>query len=141
MLIDKNKKDGIRKKNLSFNSKNYVLLQGDSDSQEAKPLNLKSVGGVFWVSVGGIILASLLVFVEMILHVTKESIKNNVNFKEELKEEMKFYFKFKGMVKPVRNRKSCSKSPEQSNKSQENSPFNKYNLMNDVSQGKTTKDI
>lgn len=76
-------------------------------------------------------MAIALVFVEMLLHVAKESIKNRATFKEELKEEIKFYFKFKGMVKPVRNRKSESKSPEESHKSQENSPMH-YGFINDI---------
>lgn len=82
-------------------------------------MNLKNVGGVFWVSVAGILAASVLVFIEMMLHVAKESFKNGAAFSKELFEEMKFYFKFNGMVKPVRNRKSNSKSksPNESNKS------------------------
>lgn len=77
---------------------------------------------MFWVSVAGIIAASLLVFVEMLLHVARESIKNSAAFSKEFIEEMKFYFKFNGMVKPVRNRKSNSKSksPEESGKSLNN---------------------
>lgn len=96
-----------------------IYFQSDDETQEAKALNLKNVGGVFWVSVGGIIAASFLVFVEMLMHVAKESIKNSATFSREFVEEIKFYFKFNGMVKPVRNRKSNSKSksPAESNKS------------------------
>lgn len=85
-------------------------------------MNLKNVGGVFWVTLGGIVAASVLVFVEMLLHVAKESIKNGAAFSKEFMEEVKFYFQFNGMVKPVRNRKSNSKSksPHESNKSVEN---------------------
>lgn len=105
----------------------YNYFQGESESQEAKALNLKNVGGVFWVSVGGIALAVLLVFVEMLLHVAKESIKSRTTFKKELQEEIKFYFKFKGMIKPVRNRKSKSKFTEEKEKYQENGL--EYNLV------------
>ncbi|XP_017769340.1 PREDICTED: glutamate receptor ionotropic, kainate 2-like [Nicrophorus vespilloides] len=91
---------------------------GEADSQEAKPLNLKNVGGVFWVTVGGTVMACFMVFLEMVLHVAKESIKRKATFLEEFKEEIKFYFKFKGSVKPVRMR-SFSKSPEASAKSAE----------------------
>lgn len=89
-----------------------------SDGGEATPLNLKNVGGVFWVTVGGVATACILVFVEMLLHVAKETIKRNGTFMEELKQELIFYFKFKGMVKPVR----LKDSPEDSRKSEEESP-------------------
>lgn len=81
------------------------------------PLNLENVGGVFWVSFAGIMLAGVFVFIEMLLHVAKESIKNGASFRSELMAEIKFFFKFNGMVKPVRYK---SKSPEESNKSLEN---------------------
>lgn len=60
----------------------------------------------------------------MLMHVAKESIRNGATFTREFVEEMKFYFKFNGMIKPVRNRKSNSKSksPHESiNKSMTNS--------------------
>ncbi|GJQ86667.1 hypothetical protein Trydic_g7852 [Trypoxylus dichotomus] len=91
---------------------------GEPESQEAKPLTLKNVGGVFWVTVGGIALATGLVFIEMCLHIVKESIKYKAPFCNELTEELKFYLKFKGLVKPVRLKKSNSKSPPESNKSE-----------------------
>lgn len=66
-------------------------------------------------------LACAFVFIEMLLHVAKESLKTGAPFALELKEEIKFFFKFKGMVKPVRNRKSNSKSKSPEQKSLENS--------------------
>ncbi|XP_022900361.2 glutamate receptor ionotropic, kainate 2-like [Onthophagus taurus] len=91
---------------------------GDGDREDAKPLNLKNVGGVFWVTVGGTLAAVVLVFLEMILHVMKVSIQHKVSFVQLLKEEMKFYMQFKGLVKPVTTRKG-SKSPEESEKTNE----------------------
>nr|QBB73017.1 ionotropic receptor [Protaetia brevitarsis] len=91
---------------------------GEVESQEAKPLTLKNVGGVFWVTVGGVAVAVVLVFVEMFLHVMKESIKHKAAFWAELSEELKFYMKFKGLVKPVRLKKGDSKSPDDSDKSE-----------------------
>ncbi|KAJ3649499.1 hypothetical protein Zmor_021239 [Zophobas morio] len=72
------------------------------DSQmEATALNLTSVGGVFWVTIGGVILAVVLVVAELILHVVKVSIQTKAPFGQLLVEEFRFYFKFSGMVKPV----------------------------------------
>lgn len=65
-------------------------------------MNLKNVGGVFWVTLGGAIISIFLVFMEMLLHVAQRCQKHeNLYFKEALKEELSFYFQFSGMTKPV----------------------------------------
>nr|AVH87300.1 ionotropic receptor 12 [Holotrichia parallela]AVH87311.1 ionotropic receptor 23 [Holotrichia parallela] len=121
---------------------------GDSESQDAKALTLKNVGGVFWVTVGGTVAAVILVFIEMILHVMKESIKYKVPFGRELKEELKFTMKFKGLVKPVRIKKSHSKSPTASRKSEKSDQSNEgialqpvtYGFLPDIANNKTPLD-
>lgn len=75
--------------------------QSKDDSSAATPLNLKNVGGVFWVTIGGTVLSCIFVFLEMLLHIGKKSVRNKTSFKEALKKELKFYFQFSGMVKPV----------------------------------------
>lgn len=78
----------------------------------APPLNLKHVGGIFWVSVGGSVLAFFLVFTELGLHTLKKYGRDRQSCAEEFKDEIKHYFSFKGMVKPVKNRKADSQSIE-----------------------------
>lgn len=70
------------------------------------------------MTVGGAATAVILVFIEMFLHVAKESIRHKAAFCNELSEELKFYLKFKGLVKPVRLKKGDSKSPDESDKSE-----------------------
>lgn len=70
-------------------------------SSEATPLNLKNVGGVFWVTIYGSLLSLVLVFIEMGLHLLKRCLKTKTPFTKLVVEELKFYFKFSGMVKPV----------------------------------------
>nr|AWT23251.1 IR22 [Hycleus cichorii] len=77
------------------------LCSDDEDSGEATALGWKNVSGVFWVTIGGTLLACVSVFIELYLHVLKESIKNKTPWKYTLIEELKFYFNFSGMVKPV----------------------------------------
>lgn len=64
-------------------------------------MNLKSVEGVFYVTVGGIVLSVASVIIEMALHTLQESLRNHRSFVESLKDEVKFYAKFGENVKPV----------------------------------------
>ncbi|KAK4881574.1 hypothetical protein RN001_004893 [Aquatica leii] len=61
----------------------------------APPLNLKHVGGIFWVSVGGSVLAFFLVFTELGLHTLKKYGRDRQSCAEEFKDEIKHYFSFK----------------------------------------------
>lgn len=100
----------------------FLSFQGEVKTEEAPALTLKHVGGVFWVTVYGTIFAVVLVFIEMLMNVMKESIRQKKSFWEELKEELKFYLRCRGLVKPVRKGRSNSESPgesEQSNRSKD----------------------
>lgn len=59
------------------------------------------MGGVFGVTIMGVVAACFLVFVEMTLHVVKVSLKYKSSIAKNLKQELSFCFKFKGMVKPA----------------------------------------
>ncbi|KAF2905279.1 hypothetical protein ILUMI_00899 [Ignelater luminosus] len=88
----------------------------EGEAGEAPPLNLTHVGGIFWVSVGGTLLAFALVFIELILHTLKKYGRDHQSCMEEFTEEIKFYFKFKGMVKPVQGRKADAQSVDSKKK-------------------------
>lgn len=49
----------------------------------------------------GVAAACILVFIEMALHVVKVSLKYKTSIIRNLKQELSFCFKFKGMVKPA----------------------------------------
>ena len=97
---------------------------------------MKNVEGVFWVTVGGIGIASILVIIEMTLHTLKLSIKNKTSFKKAIVDEIKFYLEFRSLVKPVKNKKKSSKSPGESDKSEENKTPNSYNYLPDLTKDK-----
>lgn len=46
-------------------------------------------------------MACLIVIVEFLFYVAKECVKTHTPFKTALVKELKFYFRFSGMVKPV----------------------------------------
>lgn len=75
-------------------------------------MGFKNVGGVFGVTIAGVTAACLLVFLEMTLHVIKVSLKYRSSIVRNLKQELRFYFKFKGMVKPALNAESEDGSEE-----------------------------
>lgn len=97
----------------------------------APPLNLKHVGGIFWVSTGGTILSFFFVFTELALHTLKKYGRDRQSCMEEFKDEIKFYFSFKGMIKPVKNRKSDSQSLDSKEKLEVNEPIT-YDFAPDV---------
>lgn len=94
----------------SIHGVNSYSLQSEESSDEAPPLTLKNVEGIFWVSVGGSVLALVCVFFELAIHVGKKNMGNSRMFMEELKEELRFYFKFKGTVKPLKDGRADSQS-------------------------------
>lgn len=95
------------------------LLQGEDSEESAVALNLKSVEGVFYVTAGGVLLSVIFVFVEMVVHNFKKSLRKKIPFKESVKEELIFYTKFGENVKPVIQR-SLSKSRSKSVEDDEN---------------------
>lgn len=85
-------------------------MQTEQSSDDAPPLTLKNVEGIFWVSVGGSVLALVCVFFELAIHIAKKNAGDPKMFMEELKEELRFYFKFKGTVKPLKDGRADSQS-------------------------------
>ncbi|XP_063906337.1 glutamate receptor ionotropic, kainate 2-like isoform X2 [Zophobas morio] len=73
----------------------------DEKSIEGTSLNLKNVGGVFWVTIIGTLLSLVVVFAELCLHIFKRSIITKQPFKLLLLDELSFYFTTSAMIKPV----------------------------------------
>lgn len=67
----------------------------------ATALDLKNLGGVFFVLVLGTLLGVLSSFLEMGLHVYKRSKGNNARYKVELRKEFKNFVKLKRMERSV----------------------------------------
>lgn len=107
----------------TFNITCKRFFQGEDQTSEATALGLKNVGGVFGVTIMGVVAACFLVFIEMTLHVIKVSFKYKTPIARNLKQELKFYFKFKGMVKPALKTDS-EKSSEKSNETFHGFPNN-----------------
>ncbi|KAG5874608.1 hypothetical protein JTB14_018818 [Gonioctena quinquepunctata] len=72
-----------------------------SEDSEATPLDLKNVGGVFWVLFIGAVLATIGSFAELALKLYRRAKRDNISFKEELEREMRFFISFKQTVKEV----------------------------------------
>lgn len=53
------------------------------------------------MTIAGVVAACFLVFIEMSLHVVKVSLKYKSSIARNLMQEFRFYFTFKGMVKPA----------------------------------------
>lgn len=53
------------------------------------------------MTIAGVAMACLLVFVEMALHVVKVSIRTGTSIARNIGHELRFFFRFKGMVKPA----------------------------------------
>ncbi|CAH1176214.1 unnamed protein product [Phaedon cochleariae] len=73
----------------------------DSESADATPLNLSGVEGVFWVTIGGTIVAIFMAILETLLQITRKSIKTKTPFCSVLMEEIRFYFRFGEMEKQM----------------------------------------
>ncbi|XP_068993636.1 glutamate receptor ionotropic, kainate 2-like [Neodiprion pinetum] len=79
-------------------------------TSDAKPLGVDNVGGVFLVLITGIAFSGVYTACELLWAVGCTSIKENVSFVDEMKEELKFAVKFGASSKPVRRRKPSSRS-------------------------------
>ncbi|KAJ8921823.1 hypothetical protein NQ315_008455 [Exocentrus adspersus] len=100
----------------------------EASEAEATPLNLKNVGGVFWVTVGGTILAFFMAILETLSYAYKKSVRTKTPFKAVLLEEIKFYFRFHEMVKPVTQGSSSEGSGSNQYRSEEKElPYNYVN--------------
>ncbi|XP_024943092.1 glutamate receptor ionotropic, kainate 2 isoform X2 [Cephus cinctus] len=82
--------------------------EDSSSSGEASELGLANVGGVFLVLAVGIFLSCFYTAWELLWDIGCTAWKENLSFKEELKDEMKFIVKCSGTTKPVRRRKDSS---------------------------------
>nr|QHN69171.1 ionotropic receptor 2 [Sirex noctilio] len=79
---------------------------------EVSELGLDNVGGVFLVLVTGVALSCFYTVWELLWDVGCTSCKEDVPFKEELVEELKFVIKCSGTTKPVRRRKGSTDRSE-----------------------------
>lgn len=104
-------------------------FQDEAGEAEATSLNLKNVGGVFVVTIGGTVLALFMAILETIMHTCKKSIKTKTPFVTVLMEEIKFYFRFSEMVKPVYYGNSLEGSSE-SNKFRSEEKELPFDLVN-----------
>lgn len=82
----------------------------------ATPLGLKNVEGVFLILVVGTILAFFGTFVELAMHILRQTYNTTISFKKEYVEELKFFIKFKGKVKPTRIHSESSPDPSENSK-------------------------
>ncbi|GJQ74508.1 hypothetical protein Trydic_g21375 [Trypoxylus dichotomus] len=76
--------------------------QERSSAANVTPLDLKNVGGVFLVLGIGTFLGILMAFLELTMDVVGYMKHQNAKYRQEMKEEMRFFFEFKKNVKPVR---------------------------------------
>ncbi|XP_046435177.1 glutamate receptor ionotropic, kainate 2-like [Neodiprion fabricii] len=79
-------------------------------TSDAEPLGVANVGGVFLVLAVGVALSCIYTACELLWAVGCTSIKENVSFVDEIKEELKFVVKCSATTKPVRRRKASSHS-------------------------------
>lgn len=88
------------------------------DSDEATALNLKGVEGVYWVTLGGVILALFLAVVETVIATGKKAVQLRRSFWSVFKDEIRFYTKFKEMEKHVVYPENSEHSQSQEKKSE-----------------------
>ncbi|KAK3909445.1 Glutamate receptor ionotropic, kainate 2 [Frankliniella fusca] len=91
----------------------------ESTKTDVDELNMDNVGGVFLVMVVGCILAVFVALAELALSVYRTADKENLSFREEMLEELKFIGQWMADVKPVRHQRiaedaanSASNTPE-----------------------------
>lgn len=80
-------------------------------TSSAEELGLNNVGGVFLVLTVGVALSCVYTIFELLLDVGRTSIRENVSFKEELMNELKFIMKCSSS-KPTRRRNGTSSKSE-----------------------------
>ncbi|XP_050461328.1 glutamate receptor ionotropic, kainate 2-like isoform X2 [Cataglyphis hispanica] len=86
----------------------------DGGSNSAEELGVAHVGGVFLVLTVGVALSCIYTIFELLWDVAQTSIQENVPFKEELINELKFIIKFSGSKSTRRRNGASSKSEENS---------------------------
>lgn len=100
------------------------LLQGQDESSEADPLDIKNCEGCFWVTIYGTIFSAGLVLFEYIIYLIKVTLKAKLPFIEVFKREIKVYLDFNSESKPVLTKEDASseeKSKSESAKESEKS--------------------
>ncbi|KAJ1530820.1 hypothetical protein ONE63_005667 [Megalurothrips usitatus] len=95
------------------------LSESSSDVSE---LGMDNVGGVFLVLVTGCALAILIALGELAIHVHRTASKEDLSFREEMLEELRFIFQGDGDVKPVRHLRIRDDSAETEKKQDLGSP-------------------
>ncbi|XP_018404443.1 PREDICTED: glutamate receptor ionotropic, kainate 2-like [Cyphomyrmex costatus] len=85
--------------------------QESAGTSQAERLGLDNVGGVFLVLTVGVALSCVYTIIELLWDVARTSIRENVSFKEELINELKFIAKCSGS-KPVRKKSELSSKNE-----------------------------
>ncbi|KAG4072084.1 hypothetical protein HA402_015583 [Bradysia odoriphaga] len=80
----------------------------EKETGEATELNMDNMKGVFYVLLTGSAFASLYAVAEWLIIIFVHAKRDNVPFKQELMDEIKFIIKCSGNTKTVRHRKSTS---------------------------------
>ncbi|XP_063906335.1 glutamate receptor ionotropic, kainate 2-like isoform X2 [Zophobas morio] len=110
------------------------------DNDKTPPLAVQNVQGVFFVTIGGTILAVFLVIAELLISTYKISKKTKIPFKEASSIEMRSFFDFNSDVKPALGDKSkCgSKSSEGTGTSNNNllAPAPQYGFIPTITKEK-----
>ncbi|XP_030749785.1 glutamate receptor ionotropic, kainate 2-like [Sitophilus oryzae] len=94
---------------------------GAENDPTATPLDLENVEGIFYVTIFGTILGIVLVIFEFIVNIFRICRKLHISFREGLKREIIFFFKFNSNVKPVLD----NRSEEEEEKSEPRSESNR----------------
>ncbi|XP_046751513.1 glutamate receptor ionotropic, kainate 2-like [Diprion similis] len=101
----------------------------EKESSDGQPLGVDNVGGVFVVLLVGVALSGVYTACELLWAVGCTSIRENVSFVDEIKEELKFVVKCSAATKPVRQRKTSSRSHGSHGKGSNGSSTPPYGFM------------
>nr|WJJ63364.1 glutamate receptor ionotropic 6 [Pachyrhinus yasumatsui] len=114
---------------------------GADDDTEATPLDLQNVEGIFYVTIFGTILGAVLVLFEYAFSILRMAKRAKMSFKEALKQELKFFFKFNSNVKPVLEsaEDDDEKSKSESDRSKSKSEKSKSNKSKTTGTGDPTR--
>ncbi|XP_037036365.1 glutamate receptor ionotropic, kainate 3-like isoform X2 [Bradysia coprophila] len=95
-------------KNKWWKEKTKGTVCVEKETGEAQELNMDNMKGVFYVLLTGSAFASLYAVIEWLIIILLHAKRDNVPFKQELMDEMKFIIKCSGNTKTVRHRQSTS---------------------------------
>ncbi|CAG9860825.1 unnamed protein product [Phyllotreta striolata] len=103
----------------------------DGASGDAAAMNLSAVEGVFWVTIGGSIIAVICALLECLMYTLRKAKRTKIPFSEAFMDEAKFYFRFNEMTKNV-----CSNEAESKEGTEENGDL-AYGLVNKQNSSET----